>query len=63
MNVSVIKLENGKYAKNCPQCGEKQTYLRKNYAEESFKLGKLCKSCSNKITENCSRGLYEKISN
>jgi len=59
--VSVVKLDDGRYAKPCPQCNEQQTYLRKNYAEESFKLGKLCKSCSNKITDNCHRGFYEEI--
>lgn len=59
--VSVVQLDNGRYAKPCPQCNEQQTYLRKNYAEESFKLGKLCKSCSNKITDNCHRGFYEEI--
>lgn len=59
--VSVVKLDDGRYAKPCPQCNQQQTYLRKNYAEESLKLGKLCKSCSNKITENCHRGFYEEI--
>jgi len=57
----VVKLDSGRYAKPCPQCGEEQTYLRKNYAEESLRLGKLCKGCSNKITENCSRGMYEAV--
>lgn len=55
------KLSNGRYAKPCPKCGKEQTYLRKNYAEESLRLGKLCKSCSNKITENCHRGFHEDI--
>lgn len=59
--VNVIKLDDGRYAKPCPQCDEQQTYSRKNYAETSFKLGKLCKSCSNKITDNCHRGFYEEI--
>lgn len=59
--VSVVKLDSGRYAKPCPQCGEQQTYLRKNYAEESNRLGKLCKACSNKITDNCHRGFYEDI--
>lgn len=43
----VIKLENGRYAKDCPSCGEQQTYLRKNYAEASLKEGKRCKKCTN----------------
>jgi hypothetical protein len=41
----VIKLENGRYAKDCPSCGKQQTYLRKNYAEASLKEGKRCKKC------------------
>lgn len=61
VSMSVVKLDNGRFAKPCPQCGEEQTYSRKNYAQESLRLNKLCKSCSNKITDNCSRGLYEKI--
>lgn len=59
--VSVIKLDNGRFAKPCPKCGEQQTYLRRNYAESSLKLGKLCKACSNKITENCHRGWYKGV--
>lgn len=59
--VSIVKLENGRYTKPCPQCNEQQTYLRRNYAEESLRLGKLCKSCANKITENCHRKFYEGI--
>ena len=58
---TVVKLGSGRYAKPCPQCGEEQTYLRKNYAEESLRLRKLCKSCSNKITDNCNRATYECI--
>lgn len=61
MVTSVIKLTDGRFAKNCPQCGEQQTYLRHNYAQESLRLGKLCKACSNKITDNCNRGLYNEI--
>jgi hypothetical protein len=60
-DMQVLKLDNGRYGKKCPQCNTDQTYLRKNYAEESLRLGKLCKSCSNKITENCHRGFYEDI--
>ena len=59
--MDIIKLENGKYAKPCYKCGKIQTYLRKNYAKESFRLKKMCKSCSNKITKNCHRGLYNDI--
>lgn len=59
--LEVIKLSNGRFAKNCPSCGEQQTYLRKNYAEASMRLKKLCKACSNKITENCSRGWHRGI--
>lgn len=57
----VVKLPNGRYSKLCPSCKEPQDYLRKNYAEASLREGKLCKSCSNKITENCHRGWYRGI--
>lgn len=59
--VEVIKLDTGRWAKPCPRCKEEQTYLRKNYAMASLKEGKLCKACSNKITENCHRGWYRDI--
>lgn len=58
---SVIKLTDGRFAKNCPQCGEQQTYLRHNYAKESLRLGKLCKGCSNKIMNNTHSGFYRDI--
>jgi hypothetical protein len=55
----VILGEDGRYYKNCPQCNCLQSYLRKNYAEESLKLRKLCKSCSNKKPEsNGHKGFY-----
>ena len=57
----VIKGENGRWFKPCPSCGNLQDYLRRNYAEESLRLNKLCKSCSNKLTDNCHRGLYNDI--
>jgi hypothetical protein len=38
-----------------------QSYLRKNYAEESLRLKKLCKKCSNQKTENCHRGWHRGI--
>lgn len=41
----VIKLDTGRYAKNCPKCNQQQTYLRKWYAEASLREGKLCKKC------------------
>jgi hypothetical protein len=57
----VTKGLDGRWYKPCPSCGVIQSYLRKNYAEESLKLQKECKSCSNKKTENCSRGFYKDI--
>lgn len=57
----VYKGEDGRYYKSCPSCGEIQSYLRKSYAEESLRLKKECKSCSNKKTENCGRGLYKNV--
>ena len=61
MTCSVVKLDNGRWAKPCPSCGETQDYLRKNYAEASLREGKLCKSCSNKKVENCHRGWHRGI--
>jgi hypothetical protein len=59
--MEVIKLDNGRFAKDCPSCGVQQTYLRKWYAEASLREGKFCKSCSNRITENCHRGWHRGI--
>lgn len=58
----VYKKEDGRFYKQCPICNEEQSYLRKNYAEESFKLGKLCKKCSNKDPENNAHmGYYKNV--
>lgn len=57
----VTKEKDGRYYKCCPQCGESQSYLRKNYAEESLRLGKVCKKCSNRDTDNCHRGWHRGI--
>lgn len=35
--------------------------MRRNYAIQSFVVGKECKSCSNKKTENSHRGFYEAV--
>jgi hypothetical protein len=59
--VKVVKLANGRWAKPCPRCKVQQDYLRKSYAESSLREGKLCKSCSNKITDNCHRGWHRGI--
>jgi len=60
--MNVIRKEDGRFYKECPSCGEEQSYLRKNYAEESFKLEKLCKKCSNKIPDNNShKGYYKNV--
>lgn len=57
----VTKGQYGRYYKDCPQCGESQSYLRKNYAEESLRLGKVCKKCSNRNTDNSHRGWHRGI--
>jgi len=57
----VIKLESGRYAKDCPSCGSQQTYLRKSYAEASLREMKDCKKCSNRKTENCGRIVYRGV--
>lgn len=60
--MNVLRKEDGRFYKECPNCGEEQSYLRKNYAEESLKLGKLCKKCSNKIPDNNShKGYYKNV--
>ena len=58
---AVIKLPTGRYAKNCSRCRKQQTYLRRAYAEESLRLGKLCKACSNQMTENSHRGWHRGV--
>lgn len=58
----VTKLKNGRFAKDCPQCGKQQTYLRKNYAVESELLGKRCKSCVNSDPAcNTHKGFYKGV--
>lgn len=59
--MKVTKGLDGRFYKDCPNCGIPQSYLRKNYAEESLRLGKLCKSCSNKTVENSHRGWHRGI--
>jgi len=56
----VVQLTNGRYAKDCPQCGSQSTYLRCNYAVESEKLGKLCKRCSGP-TNATHKGYYKGV--
>lgn len=58
---AVRRREDGRYVKPCPSCGVEQDYLRRNYAVLSYQQGKVCKSCSNKQTENCSRGLHQAV--
>jgi hypothetical protein len=59
--IEIFKGPNNRWYKPCFECGEIQSYLRKNYAEESLKLNKLCKKCSNRKTENSHRGWYKGI--
>ena len=62
MQELVTKGEDGRYYKSCPECGEMQSYLRKNYAEHSLKLNKLCKKCSNNKPENnAHKGFYKGV--
>lgn len=59
---SVFKGEDGRYYKNCPQCNNIQSYLRKNYAVESERLNKVCKKCSNKDPNNNQhKGYYKGV--
>ena len=48
----VYKKEDGRFYRICSNCNEEQSYLRKNYAEESLRLDKFCKKCSNRNPEN-----------
>lgn len=57
----ITKGPDGRYYKECPECGETQSYLRKNYAVESLKLKKLCKGCSNKKPKTGHLGWYRGI--
>lgn len=58
----VLKKDDGRYYKPCPNCNEEQSYARKNYAEESLRLGKSCKKCSNKNPDsNCHKGYYKNV--
>ena len=59
--MNIVKGPDGRYYKPCFECGEMQSYLRKNYAQESLRLKKVCKKCSNRKTENCHRGWYRGI--
>ena len=59
--MQITKGADGRYYKPCPECNEAQSYLRKNYAEESLRLRKLCKKCSNRKTDNCHRGWHRGI--
>lgn len=59
--VGVSKRPDGRWEKPCPSCGVMQDYLRHNYAVESLRLGKVCKACSNRETENSHRGFVGPI--
>jgi hypothetical protein len=59
--MQVTKGSDGRYYKDCPECKKPQSYLRKNYAEESLRLNKVCKACSNKKAENCHRGWHRGV--
>ena len=57
----ISKGQDGRFYKKCPRCGVMQSYLRVVYAIESYKLKKVCKSCSNKETDNNHRGMHREI--
>ena len=59
--VTIQKRADGRWTKPCPECNKVQDYLRKSYAEKSLRLGKTCKKCSNRKTENSHRGMYNLI--
>lgn len=43
----VYKLPNGRWRRECPNCGEEVTHLRRNYCVHSSLLNQPCKRCSN----------------
>ena len=59
--VEIYKRADGRWCKPCPSCGLEQDYLRRCYAIHSFTLGKECKTCSNRKTENSGRRLYNGV--
>ena len=59
--VEVFKGPDNRWYKPCFECGEMQSYLRKNYAEESLRLNKTCKKCSNRKNENSHRGWHRGV--
>ena len=59
--VTVQQRADGRWTKPCSECGKMQDYLRKTYAEQSLRLNKTCKKCSNRKTENNHRGMYNLI--
>ena len=59
--VEIYKRADGRWCKPCPSCGVEQDYLRRNYAAYSLSLGKECKTCSNRKTENSGRGVYNGV--
>jgi hypothetical protein len=56
----ICRIEN-RYYKPCPKCGDVQNYLRLSYAKDSIRLGKVCRKCSNRNTDNCHRGYHYDI--
>ena len=61
MEILVVKGIDNRWHKPCFECGKDQSYLRKHYALESLKLKKICKTCSNRKTENSHRGWHRGI--
>mgnify|MGYP000122485741 CR=1 FL=1 len=59
--MNITKGPDNRWYKPCPTCNKMQSYLRKNYAEESLRLNKECKACSNKHVDNCHRGWHRGI--
>ena len=59
--MEIFKGIDGRWYKPCSECGEMQSYLRKNYANESLRLKKTCKKCSNRKANNCHRGWHRGV--
>lgn len=59
--MEVVELDGGRFAKDCPECGKRQTYSRRWYADASLRENKVCRSCSRRATGNCHRGMHRGI--
>jgi len=59
---SDVRKEGGRWLRDCPNCGDTISHLRRNYCVNSSVSKKVCKTCSNRNPENNShKGFYKEI--